>query len=87
MNERKNFSAWWAIIFTILTFNLVPIPFVLVISLLGDWVYQNPVIVDMNYMGEIKMHPVADNLTTILSMSATKVSPAAPPITPAANLL
>ena len=70
MNERKNFSAWWAIIFTILTFNLVPIPFVLVISLLGDWVYQNPVIVDMNYMGEIKMHPVADNLTTILSMSA-----------------
>mgnify|MGYP001482443528 FL=1 len=66
----KYFSAWWAIIFVFLSFNLIPIPFALLIGSLGDWVYQNPVLVDMNYLGEVKLHPIADNLTPIFSMTA-----------------
>ena len=68
--DTRNFSGWWAILFIFLSFNLIPIPFALIINLLGDWVYQNPVMVDMGYMGELPMHPIADNLTSILSMAA-----------------
>ena len=66
----KYFSAWWAILFVFLSFNLIPIPFALLIASLGDWVYQNPVLVDMNYLGQVKLHPIADNLTSIFSMTA-----------------
>jgi hypothetical protein len=58
-NETKNFSGWWAILFIFLTFNIAPIPFALSIGLLGDWVYQNPITVNMTYMGDINMHPLA----------------------------
>ena len=68
-NSTRYFSAWWAILFVFLTFNLIPIPFALLIGSLGDWVYQNPVLVDMNYLGEVKLHPIADNLTPIFSMT------------------
>ena len=73
MNDNSNpqyFSAWWAVLFIFLSFNLIPIPFAILIGYLGDWVYSNPVSVNMNYLGEIKMHPIADNLTSILSMTA-----------------
>ena len=40
------------------------------LGFLGEWVYQNPVEVDMNYLGLINMHPIADNLVSIFSMSA-----------------
>ena len=66
----KYFSSWWAILFVFLAFNLIPIPFALLIGSLGDWVYQNPVLVDMNYLGEVQLHPIADNLTPIFSMTA-----------------
>ena len=69
-NSTRYFGAWWAILFAFLTFNLIPIPFALLIGSLGDWVYQNPVLVDMNYLGEVKLHPIADNLTPIFSMTA-----------------
>ena len=69
-NSSRYFSAWWAILFIFLAFNLIPIPFALLITTLGDWVYQNPVVVNMNYLGDITMHPIADNLTSILSMTA-----------------
>ena len=69
-NSIRYFSGWWAILFIFLSFNLIPIPFAILISSLGDWVYQNPVVVDMNYLGEVTMHPVADNLVSILSMTA-----------------
>ena len=68
-NSTRYFGAWWAILFAFLTFNLIPIPFALLIGSLGDWVYQNPVLVDMNYLGEVKLHPIADNLTPIFSMT------------------
>jgi len=69
-NSIRYFSGWWAILFIFLSFNLIPIPFAILISSLGDWVYQNPVVVDMNYLGEVTMHPIADNLVSILSMIA-----------------
>ena len=72
MNENpvRYFSGWWAILFVFLSFILLPIPFAILVNTLGDWVYLNPVVVDMNYLGEITMHPVADNLVSILSMTA-----------------
>ena len=69
-SNPKHFSSWWALLFIFLSFNLIPIPFAILIGYLGDWVYLNPVTVNMNYLGEIKMHPIADNLTSILSMAA-----------------
>ena len=72
-NSSRYFSAWWAILFIFLAFNLIPIPFAFLISTLGDWVYQNPVEVNMNYLGDITMHPIADNLTSIFSMTALVV--------------
>ena len=72
MNENpvRYFSGWWAILFVFLSFILLPIPFAILVNTLGDWVYLNPVVVDMNYLGEITMHPVSDNLVSILSMTA-----------------
>ena len=64
-NNTRYFNGWWAILFLILSFNLIPIPIALSISTLGAWVYQNPILVDMNYLGEVNMHPIADNLTSI----------------------
>ena len=72
-NSIRYFSGWCAILFIFLSFNLIPIPFAILISSLGDWVYQNPVVVDMNYLGEVTMHPIADNLVSILSMTALLV--------------
>jgi len=69
-NTISYFSGWWSVLFVFLSFNLIPIPFALLVGFLGDWVYQNPVEVDMNYLGMIKMHPIADNLVSIFSMSA-----------------
>ena len=69
-SSTKYFSAWWAVLFVFLAFNLIPIPFTLLIGGLGDWVYQNPVLVDMIYLGQVQLHPIADNLTSIFSMTA-----------------
>ena len=70
INTTKYFSGWWAVLFIFLSFNLIPIPFAILVGFLGEWVYQNPVEVDMNYLGLINMHPIADNLVSIFSMSA-----------------
>ena len=68
INTTKYFSGWWAVLFIFLSFNLIPIPFAILVGFLGEWVYQNPVEVDMNYLGLINMHPIADNLVSIFSM-------------------
>ena len=70
LKDIKYFSSWWAILFILLSFNLIPIPFAFIINSLGNWVYQNPVMVDMSYLGIVTMHPIADNLISIFSMSA-----------------
>ena len=69
INTTKYFSGWWAVLFIFLSFNLIPIPFAILIGFLGEWVYQNPVEVDMNYLGLVNMHPIADNLVSIFSMT------------------
>jgi len=68
--KTKYFSGWWAVLFIFLSFNLIPIPFAIIVGFLGEWVYRNPVEVDMNYLGLINMHPIADNLVSIFSMTA-----------------
>ena len=68
LNDIKYFSSWWAILFIFLSLNLIPIPFAFVVNSLGDWVYENPVMVDMSYMGVVSMHPIADNLISIFSI-------------------
>ena len=73
LNDIKYFSSWWAILFIFLSLNLIPIPFAFVVNSLGHWVYENPVMVDMSYMGVVSMHPIADNLISIFSMSALVV--------------
>ena len=70
INSIKYFNGWWAVLFIFLSFNLFPIPFAILVGFLGEWVYRNPVEVDMNYLGMINMHPIADNLVSIFSMSA-----------------
>ena len=50
-NETRYFSGWWALLFILLSLNLFPLPFALLIDSLGDWVYLNPVTVDMSYLG------------------------------------
>ena len=70
INSIKYFNGWWAVLFIFLSFNFFPIPFAILVGFLGEWVYRNPVEVDMNYLGMINMHPIADNLVSILSMSA-----------------
>ena len=72
MSENENsryFSGWWALLFTLLSLQLFPIPFAVLINSLGDWVFQNPVTVDMSYFGQVSMHPIADNLISIFSMT------------------
>ena len=68
-NETRYFSGWWALLFILLSLNLFPLPFALLIDSLGDWVYLNPVTVDMLYLGSVSIHPIADNLISILSMT------------------
>ena len=70
INSIKYFNGWWAVLFIFLSFNFFPIPFAILVGFLGEWVYRNPVEVDMNYLGMINMHPIADNLVSIFSMSA-----------------
>jgi len=69
IDKSKYFSGWWALLFTLLSLQLFPLPFTILINFLGDWVFQNPVIVDMSYFGQVSMHPIADNLISIFSMT------------------
>ena len=42
--EPKPFNPWWAVILVLLVFNFLPIPFYLILeSIGGDWLMQNPV--------------------------------------------
>ena len=67
--KPRYFSGWWASLFTLLSLQLFPLPFAFLINFLGDWVFQNPVTVDMSYFGSVSMHPIADNLISIFSMT------------------
>tara|TARA_B110000914_G_scaffold82248_1_gene72367 strand:+ start:194 stop:376 length:183 start_codon:yes stop_codon:yes gene_type:complete len=47
--ETKNFNPLWALALSILVFNLFPIPFDVLLTFAGSWVYFNPTEVEMGY--------------------------------------
>jgi len=65
--EIRNFNPLWAIVLSLLVFNLYPIPFEILLSFVGDWVYFNPSEVEMSIFGNVLLYPVKSNLTMILS--------------------
>ena len=65
--EIRNFNPLWAVVLSLLVFNLYPIPFDVLLSFVGDWVYFNPSEVEMGIFGNVLLYPVKSNLTMILS--------------------
>ena len=65
--ETKNFNPLWALVLSLLVFNLFPVPFDLLLTFAGDWVFFNPTEVEMGIFGNIILYPVKGNLTMILS--------------------
>ena len=65
--EIRNFNPLWAVVLSLLVFNLYPIPFDVLLSFVGDWVYFNPSEVEMSIFGNVILYPVKTNLTMILS--------------------
>ena len=64
----KYYNPFWVIIFVFLTFQISSLPPLYLLDSLGDWVYQNPVMVSMTYIGEVEMYPIRDNLAGFLAM-------------------
>ena len=64
----KYYNPFWVIIFVFLTFQISSLPPLYLLDSLGDWVYQNPVMVSMTYIGEVEMYPIRDNLAGLLAM-------------------
>lgn len=65
--ETKNFNPLWALVLSLLVFNLFPVPFDVLLTFSGDWVFFNPTEVEMGIFGNIILYPVKTNLTMILS--------------------
>ena len=65
--EVKNFNPLWALAFSLLIFNFFPVPFDILLSFVGDWVYQNPIEVEMSLAGKVLLYPIKDNLVMILT--------------------
>ena len=65
--ETKNFNPLWALALSLLVFNLFPIPFDVLLSFAGSWVYFNPTEVEMGIFGNVILYPVKTSLTVILS--------------------
>ena len=65
--ETKNFNPLWALALSLLVFNLFPIPFDVLLSFAGDWVFFNPTEVEMGIFGNVILYPVKTSLTVILS--------------------
>jgi len=69
MNDKevKNFNPLWALALSILVFNLFPIPFDVLLSFAGSWVYFNPTEVEMGIFGNVILYPIKTSLTVIFS--------------------
>jgi membrane protease YdiL (CAAX protease family) len=65
--ETKNFNPLWALALSLLVFNLFPIPFDVLLSFVGSWVYFNPTEVEMGIFGNVILYPVKTSLTVIFS--------------------
>jgi len=58
----------WAIFFVVLTFEISTLPALYLLDALGGWVYQNPITVNMAYIGSVEMYPIRDNLVGFFAM-------------------
>ena len=71
MSSQKNhkyYNPLWAIFFVVLTFEISTLPALYLLDALGGWVYQNPITVNMAYIGSVEMYPIRDNLVGFFAM-------------------
>ena len=66
--NHKYYNPLWAIFFVVLTFEISTLPALYLLDALGGWVYQNPVTVNMTYIGSVEMYPIRDNLVGFFAM-------------------
>ena len=65
--NHKYYNPLWAIFFVLLTFEISTLPALYLLDALGGWVYQNPITVNMTYIGSVEMYPIRDNLIGFFS--------------------
>ena len=68
LENHKYYNPLWAIFFVVLTFEISTLPALYLLDALGGWVYQNPVTVNMTYIGSVEMYPIRDNLVGFFAM-------------------
>jgi len=66
--NHKYYNPLWAIFFVLLTFEISTLPALYLLDSLGGWVYQNPITVNMTYIGAVEMYPIRDNLVGFFAM-------------------
>ena len=68
LENHKYYNPLWAIFFVVLTFEISTLPALYLLDALGGWVYQNPITVNMAYIGSVEMYPIRDNLVGFFAM-------------------
>ena len=68
LENHKYYNPLWAIFFVLLTFEVSTLPPLYLLDALGSWVYQNPITVNMTYIGSVEMYPIRDNLVGFFAM-------------------
>jgi len=68
LESHKYYNPLWAIFFVVLTFEISTLPALYLLDALGGWVYQNPITVNMAYIGSVEMYPIRDNLVGFFAM-------------------
>ena len=68
LENHKYYNPLWAIFFVVLTFEISTLPALYLLDALGGWVYQNPITVNMTYIGSVEMYPIRDNLVGFFAM-------------------
>ena len=68
LENHKYYNPFWAIFFVLLTFEVSTLPPLYLLDALGSWVYQDPITVNMTYIGAVEMYPIRDNLVGFFAM-------------------
>ena len=68
LENHKYYNPLWAIFFVVLTFEISTLPALYLLDALGGRVYQNPIMVNMTYIGSVEMYPIRDNLVGFFAM-------------------
>ena len=66
--NHKYYNPLWAIFFVVLTFEISTLPALYLLDALGGWVYQNPITVNMAYIGSVELDQIRDNLVGFFAM-------------------